>query len=157
MALEIEHKYIVVNDEYKKIADKSIHIIQGYLSDDKQRTVRVRTFGDKAFLTIKGQNIGAVRTEYEYEIPYADALAMLDTLCKKPVIDKIRHIVYYEGDKWEVDEFAGQLSGLTLAEIELLNENHSYAKPPFVGKNVTNDPRYYNSALASSGVIPKQE
>lgn len=155
MALEIEHKYIVVSDEYKSIAEKSIHIRQGYLSDDKQRTVRVRMFGDKAFLTIKGQNVGAVRAEYEYEIPVADAEAMLNTLCKKPIIDKTRHIVPYEGNRWEIDEFAGQLSGLTLAEIELPSEDYSYPLPPFVGKNVTDDPRYYNSVLSASGEIPK--
>ena len=157
MAKEIEHKYLVISEDYKNQASECLHIMQGYLCDEIDRTVRVRTRGSQAFLTIKGRNDGATRVEYEYEIPYADAQEMLHNLCKQPIIDKHRHIVMHEGHRWEIDEFHGLLEGLTLAEIELPFESYTYNKPDFVGKNVTDDPRYYNSALAASGKVPQQD
>ncbi len=147
MAKEIEHKYLVTDDSYKLLATEAHAIVQGYISREVNGTVRVRIVGDKARLTIKGRTVGDTRSEFEYEIPLADAEEMLRTLCPQPVISKTRHIVPYEGHTWEVDEFHGDLEGLTLAEIELPESIHSYALPPFVGRNVTGDPRYYNSAL----------
>lgn len=147
MATEIEHKYLVIDDSYKEIASSHIDICQGYLSTDKARTVRIRLAGDKAFITIKGKNIGDTRPEYEYHIPVADATLMLNNLCIQPIIRKTRHIVPYNGNTWEIDEFKGTLEGLTLAEIEIPSSEHKYDIPPFIGKNVTNDSRYYNSNL----------
>ena len=117
--------------------------------------MRVRTIDNRGFVTIKGKNKGALRQEFEYEIPVADAKDMLETLCLKPVIEKCRYIVVYEGEKWEVDEFKGALSGLVLAEIELPDVNHKYSIPKFIGKNVTGDPRYYNSVLSTATSLPE--
>ena len=155
MAKEIEHKYLTVSNEYRLLATSSHIICQGYLSLDKERTVRVRTIDNRGFVTIKGKNKGALRQEFEYEIPVADAKEMLETLCLKPVIEKCRYIVMYEGEKWEVDEFKGALSGLVLAEIELPDANHKYSIPKFIGKNVTGDPRYYNSVLSTATSLPE--
>ena len=146
MALEIEHKYLVKNDNYKKNSEESVLIRQGYLSRVPERTVRVRIKGEKGFITIKGKNAGAVRTEFEYEIPIEDAERILQ-LCPSPLLEKIRHIVPYEGHFWEVDEFLGERTGLVTAEIELHDENEIYAIPDFVGENVTGKPEYYNSNL----------
>lgn len=148
MAKEIEHKYLVSTDDYKQMCTEKIHIAQGYLSRNKGRTVRVRIAGDNAFITIKGPSVDDVRDEFEYPIPVEDAKIMLK-MCTPPVISKTRHIVHFEGNKWEVDEFHDQLQGLVMAEIELPSANHQYALPPFVGRNVTDDRRFYNSCLTT--------
>lgn len=147
MATEIEHKYIVIDNSYRELVSQSINIFQGYLSKDKERTVRIRIANDKAFITIKGKTMGDTRAEFEYPIPVDDALTMLKELCVQPIIEKTRHIVLYNGNTWEIDEFKGTLAGLTLAEIEIPSSQYKYDIPPFVGKNVTNDARYYNSNL----------
>lgn len=154
MSYEIEHKYLVKNSDYKVLAVEKHHIIQGYLSDAVECTIRVRIFDDRAYVTIKGKNYGAKRLEYEYEIPINEAREMLNLLCKKPILEKYRYIVISQGNRWEVDEFCGKLAGLTLAEIEIPSENYMYEKPDFIGKDVTSDARYYNSQLAISGKIP---
>ncbi len=155
MSVEIEHKYLVTDDAYKQLSSSVKHIIQGYLSKDKERTVRIRIADGNAYLTIKGKNEGDTRAEFEYTIPIDDAHILLNTLCIKPIIEKFRYIVVYEGNKWEIDEFKGALCGLTLAEIELPASDYKYDIPPFIGKNVTNDARYYNSNLVDK--IPKQD
>ena len=104
MAIEIERKFLVLNDEWKKKANP-FRVIQGYLQTDKECTLRVRVVDDKAALTIKGENTGAVRLEYEYAIPVIDALELLENLCKKPLIDKTRYLLEYRGLTWEIDEF----------------------------------------------------
>lgn len=146
MGLEIEHKYLVVNDGYRGMASYSSHIRQGYLSRVPGRTVRVRTRDLRGYITVKGITVGDVRREYEYEIPYEDACELLG-LCEGKVIDKIRYVVPYEGKVWEVDEFHGANEGLVTAEIELPSSGCEYKRPPFVGENVTGNPAYYNSNL----------
>ena len=146
MGVEIEHKYLLKNDSYRAMASKSEHIMQGYLSRDKQRTVRVRIKGSEAFLTIKTCNDGDTRGEFEYAIPPDDALQLLQA-CIPPVIEKTRFIVGYKGFSWEIDEFAGMLKGIVVAEIELPSSGTEYPLPPFAGENVTGDPRYYNSNI----------
>lgn len=146
MALEIERKYLVKNDTYKEMSTTSTRILQGYLSRDPERTVRVRVKGEMGFITVKGITRGATRLEFEYEIPIADAEAMLK-LCIPPVIDKIRYIVPFRGYTWEVDEFAGHRAGLVTAEIELSSESEAYSVPSFIGQEVTGNPAYYNSSL----------
>lgn len=148
MALEIEHKYLVKDSSYRGMATASYDIKQGYLSREPERTVRVRTFGDKGFITVKGVTRDCVRAEFEYEIPLKDASELL-AMCLPPVIEKRRYIVPFEGKCWEVDEFAGALQSLVLAEIELSSEHETYAAPPFIGENVTGNPAYYNSNLSS--------
>lgn len=147
MALEIEHKYLVINNDYKNNILKTIHIRQGYLSIDIERTVRVRIANENAYVTIKGKNSGDTRHEYEYHIPLNDAEELLNTLCIQPILEKYRHIVEYHGYTWEIDEFKGKLDGLVLAEIEIPSCKHKYDIPSFIGKNVTNDAQYYNSNL----------
>ncbi len=146
MATEIERKFLVVGTDWRSAAGTVIW--QGYLNADKDRTVRVRVAGTQAFLTVKGPNRGATRAEFEYDIPLADA-AQLRLLCQGPIIEKIRRAVPYGGFTWEIDEFGGDNQGLVVAEIELASEDDAFALPPWAGREVTNDPRYYNSNLAS--------
>jgi CYTH domain-containing protein len=146
MGLEIEKKYLVKDTSWKQQA-KGVHYRQGYLSSNPERTVRVRTLENKAFLTIKGISAGAVRSEYEYEIPFTEALELLTQLCEKPIIEKIRYKITYKGLIWEVDEFSGENQGLLVAEVELTNEQQEIELPPWVGEEVTTDTRYYNANL----------
>lgn len=146
MGIEIERKFLVVNDDYRE-KGKGVRFRQGYLSTIKERVVRVRIIGQQGFLTIKGVNVGAVRPEFEYEIPVDDATIMLEKLCERPTLDKIRYQVKYRGFIWEVDEFLGENAGLVVAEIELADEKQTIIKPEWVGEEVTGDPRYFNSNL----------
>ncbi len=146
MAKEIERKFLVVGDAWRALAKGTVYR-QGYLSTVKERTVRVRTIDDAAFLTIKGITVGMTRAEYEYEIPTADATEMLDDLCEKPIIEKSRYKIPFEGFTWEVDEFAGVNDGLIVAEIELADENQAFTKPDWIGEEVSGDPRYFNANL----------
>lgn len=146
MSTETEHKYLVISNEYEKMTNNSYRITQGYLSREPERTVRVRLIDDKAYLTIKGKTVDDTRAEYEYEIPFDDAQALIG-LCEGRIIDKIRYIVPYGGYIWEVDKFLGDLSSLIVAEIELKESTHNYPLPPFVGEEVTDNPQYYNSNL----------
>lgn len=147
MATEIEHKYLVTDKSYRVKADKVIHIKQGYLSRDKNRTVRVRTTDNQAFITIKGAGNGISRPEYEFEIPYADGISLLD-MCLPVIIEKTRHIVMDNGNKWEIDEYHGVHAGLVTAEIEIPNEEYTYPLPPFIGQDVTGNQKYSNAYLS---------
>ncbi len=120
---------------------------QGYLSTVKERTVRVRTVGEKGFLTIKGVTTGVTRAEFEYEVPAADANAMLDGLCEKPLVEKTRYRIPLDGYTWEVDEFHGDNDGLVVAEVELKSADEKPPLPEWVGEDVSSDPRYFNSNL----------
>ena len=148
MAKEIERKFLVTGSDWKALGSPVVYC-QGYLNSSPQRTVRVRIAGDHAFLTIKGPNKGAVRSEFEYPLPVEDARAMLEELAEKPIIEKTRTIVHWQDHIWEVDEFAGVNAGLVVAEIELTDEAQAFVKPSWVGKEVTGDARYYNSNLVS--------
>jgi adenylate cyclase len=146
MAKEIERKFLIKGDAWRSLA-KGTSYRQGYLNSAKERTVRIRTIDDKAYLTIKGLTVGATRSEYEYEIPLAECNAMLDTLAEKPIIDKNRYKVPFGGLTWEIDEFFGENAGLIVAEVELESEEQQFKKPEWVGEEVTGDPRYFNSNL----------
>ena len=146
MPTEIERKFLVNGSAWRSLAEP-VRYRQGYLSVDPERTVRVRLVGDKGFLTIKGITRGATRQEYEYPIPAADARELLDNLCRGPLIEKDRYKIEFQGMTWEVDEFFGENQGLTLAEVELPSEDHPLALPSWIGKEVTPDPRYFNSNL----------
>lgn len=150
MAREIERKFIVVGDAWRTEVVRSDGYRQGYLSTVKERTVRVRLVGDHGLLTVKGVTVGAARTEYEYSIPAADAAAMLDDLCERPLIEKTRHVVKHDRMSWEIDEFEGINAGLVVAEIELSREDQHFALPEWVGHEVTEDPRYFNSNLIAA-------
>lgn len=147
MSREIERKFLVRNDGWREQAGPGTPYRQGYLSLDPERSVRVRTAGDQAFLTIKGQSQGAARDEFEYPIPRRDAEQMLSSLCVQPLIVKMRYVVKDGPHKWEIDEFGGENRGLVLAEIELDDERQEIELPDWVGREVTNDPRYFNLSL----------
>jgi adenylate cyclase len=146
MGIEIERKFLVLNNDWEKYGSPILYK-QGYLSTHADRTVRVRITGDNAFLTIKGRNEGIKRLEYEYEIPINEANELLNFLCDHPIIEKTRTKIEWEGFIWEVDEFMGINKGLVIAEIELPSENTHFKKPNWIGKEVSEDIRYYNSNL----------
>jgi adenylate cyclase len=146
MGLEIERKFLLANDGWRGLA-KGVAYRQGYLCASKERSVRVRIAGDQGFLTIKGATVVATRREYEYQIPLADAHAILDDLCPQPQIEKKRYSIPYQGFVWEVDEFFGLNHGLIVAEIELDREDQPFARPEWIGQEVTGDSRYANAAL----------
>ena len=151
MAKEIERKFLVIGDEWKKGAVGTLYR-QGYLNSAKERTVRIRTIDDKAFLTIKGLTVSCTRLEFEYPIPHADCVKMLDDLAEKPIIEKTRYkIPAGNGLTWEIDEFHGRHSSLVIAELELPHPDCTFELPGFVGKEVTGDPQYYNSVLSQQG------
>ena len=145
MALEIERKFLVKENDWRNVQGTMYR--QGYLNSDENRNVRVRVINDRGYLTVKGISQGATRVEYEYEIPRAEAEAMLDNLCEKPLIIKKRYKIEFKGFVWEVDEFLGENQGLIIAELELESENQVFIKPEWIGKEVTGDPKYFNSNL----------
>jgi CYTH domain-containing protein len=146
MATEIERKFLVKSDAWREGAPGT-EIRQGYLARDKQRSVRVRVAGDKAFITVKGAGEGISRSEFEYPVPLEDAREMLG-LCLPSLIEKTRYERHHAGHLWEVDEFQGDNAGLIVAEIELEAEDRDFEKPEWVGEEVTDDSRYLNACLA---------
>ncbi len=146
MALEIERKYLVDLEKLGTL-ENGTRIKQGYLSTNKDAVVRVRVKNDKAYLTIKGSNIGVTRLEFEYEIPLDEANEMLDKLCQNPVIDKTRYLINHENHIWEVDIFYGDNEGLVVAEVELSSEDEHINLPIWVKEEVSHDDRYFNSNL----------
>ena len=148
MPVEIERKFLVLGKDWKDGAASRVYK-QGYLSQDTARNVRVRLAGEQAFLTIKGIAQGISRQEFEYPIPPEDAKQLL-TLCVPTIITKTRYFIDTRDRRWEVDEFHGDNEGLVIAETELQNENEAVALPPWVGREVSHDPRYFNAALAQT-------
>ncbi len=148
MPVEIEHKFLVKNSDYKN-GITPIVIRQGYLADTQNGVVRVRLFGEDCLLTVKGRtdDDGLSRLEYEYSIPFKDGQEMLDKLCLPPLIEKNRYIVAIGKHKWEVDEFLGINQGLVVAEIELGDKNEQFTKPNWLGDELTGKLEYYNSNL----------
>lgn len=147
MGTEIERKFVVTGSVWRD--SDSVYFCQGYLNRDNHRTIRVRIAGDRGVLTIKGLTTGASRPEFEYSIPVSDAKEML-SLCDGPVVEKNRHVVQHDGLRWEVDEFLGDNKGLIVAEVELDSEDQTIDFPDWVGAEVTDDPRYFNSNLATT-------
>ena len=146
MGVEIERKFLLQGDAWRGLG-QAVLLRQGYLSSARERVVRVRIEGEQAMLTIKGANVGASRGEWEYPIPLADAVELLDGLCEQPLIEKVRHRIEHAGMVWEVDEFLGANAGLVVAEIELASEDQPFEKPDWIGAEVSGDARYYNANL----------
>lgn len=146
MAKEIEYKYLVKGNKWKSLAQGTIYR-QGYIPTAGKQTVRVRIIGDQGYLTIKGESIGAVRSEFEYSIPLKDAEEILNGLCDRPIIEKIRYKIPYGDLVWEVDEFLGENAGLIIAEVELADEHQEIILPDWIDRQVS-DPKYFNSNLA---------
>lgn len=148
MAKEIERKFLVNTALWRAMA-VGTRYRQGYLSSVKERVVRVRIAGDRSFLTIKGLTTGVSRLEFEYPIPLADATVMLDELCERPLIEKMRHREAFAGWTWEIDVFHGDNDGLVVAEVEIANPEDKVELPRWAGAEVSNDPRYFNNNLAA--------
>ena len=149
MATEIERKFLIRDDRWRQQADGGQRIAQGYLIGGRDASVRVRIEGDQANLNIKSATLGIYRQEYEYPIPLEDAREMLDNLCEKPVIEKVRYHVSYTGHVWEIDVFEGENAGLVVAEIELDSEDETFEQPDWLGEEVSDDERYYNVSLVN--------
>lgn len=147
MATEIERKFLVTSDAWLKVSDKGTFFRQGYLVGAEKASVRVRIEGSMANLNIKSATLGVRRQEFEYDIPLTEAEEMLDTLCEQPQIEKVRYHVPVGAHTWEVDVFAGDNEGLIVAEIELTDENEPFERPAWIGKEVSDDTRYYNVCL----------
>lgn len=148
MGTEIERKFLVVGEAWRALSQPTF-LRQGYLSTDRDRTVRVRRAGKAGTITVKGASRGATRSEFEYAIPVADADQMIDGFCIRPIIEKNRHEIPMGAVTWEVDEFLGVNRGLVVAEIELRFEDQRFSKPDWIGKEVTDDPRYFNANLVT--------
>ncbi len=146
MAQEIERKFLI-DPALLELPAEGETIRQGYIPTSTKTAVRVRIKGGQAFLTLKGENRGAVRSEFEYSIPLEDAMAMLDELCQPPMIDKVRYRIPHAGHLWEVDRFHGENEGLWVAEVELEAEYERVELPSWIRQEVTGDPRYYNANL----------
>lgn len=153
MAREIERKFLVASDFWRAIAGDGEHLIQGYFANLELAgiapVIRVRVADNRGFLTIKGRPCGLARSEFEYEIPFEDAQAMLREFCGNRVVEKIRYFLPAgDGLIWEIDEYLEQNQGLFTAEIELPSEDTSFLRPEWLGEEVTGDPRYTNAALS---------
>lgn len=146
MAVEIERKFLIRNDSWKKDVIKALECRQGYIISDRKRTVRVRMMGESGYLTVKGATSNISRMEFEYEIDKADASYML-MLCDN-LVEKTRHYIKHAGMTWELDVFAGANAGLVMAEIELESESQAFDLPDWAGEEVSGDERYFNSYLS---------
>jgi len=147
MAKEIERKFLVHSRKWSDLG-AGLAIRQGYLCASKQSSVRVRTLGDRGYVTIKGETSGITRDEYGYEIPLVDANEILGNLCEHPPIEKTRYRIVFKGHTWEVDEYAGANRGLTVAEVELKDAREQVELPDWIDREVSGDPRYFNSNLS---------
>jgi adenylate cyclase len=146
MGYEIEKKFLLRDDSWQELG-QGYRFRQGYLTSSEGGTVRIRTCRNTAWITVKGPTDNGVRREYEYEIPVADALQMLKELCIPPIIEKIRYTFTLDSFVWEIDKFLGENEGLVVAEIELDSPDQPFPKPSWLGKEVTDRPRYYNASL----------
>lgn len=147
MGTEIERKFLLRNDDWHKAADAGTAFEQGYLTEAEQASVRIRIEGERANINIKGATLSITRREFEYPIPLEDARELLAELCRKPLIKKTRYHVAHADHVWDIDVFEGENAGLVVAEIELKDEAETFARPDWLGEEVSDDPRYYNVCL----------
>ncbi len=145
---EIERKFLILNEDWRRLVASAIPMRQGYLNSEKRCSVRVRISGDEASLNIKGATIGAKRLEFEYPIPLDQANIMLDSLSAGPLIEKVRYLIPQGHLTWEIDVFSGDNAGLVVAEIELSDPDEVFEIPAWIGEEVTHDTRYYNTCLS---------
>lgn len=148
MGIEIERKFLIADDSWREQAGEGERYRQGYLFTGQHCSVRLRAAGDRAWLNVKGATVGAARPEFEYDVPHADAIAMLDDLCDPGQIDKTRYRVPVGRHCFEVDVFHGANEGLVVAEVELAAPDEAFERPSWLGAEVTDDTRYYNARLA---------
>lgn len=150
MAVEIERKFLVRDETWRELVAPGVRYRQGYLSRSGPASVRVRIGGSRAHLNIKSATLEMQRLEYEYEIPLDEAEELLEHVCLRPVIEKTRYKVEFHRHTWEIDVFEGENAGLVVAEVELSRADETFDCPPWVGKEVTEDPRYYNVCLVDN-------
>lgn len=148
MGIEIERKFLLTSNSWRRSVRKSSKFRQGYLSQSGDASVRVRSDTKQGWINIKSIALGPKRQEFEYEIPVSDANQMLNTLARQPLIEKIRHLTEVGSHTWEIDEFEGENTGLIVAEIELSKIEEHFERPAWIGAEVTMDARYYNTYLA---------
>lgn len=148
MGIEIERKFRLLNDSWRATISASTLLRQGYLANTARASVRVRIAGTQGWISVKAMTVGITRAEYEYLVPVAEAEQMLRELCEGPLIEKWRHLVRHGTSEWEIDEFLGDNAGLVVAELELDDEQERFARPDWLGAEVTGDERYYNFRLA---------
>ena len=157
MGIEIERKFILKNDDWKPLVTKTHVIRQGYLQSGleaaQKSSVRIRISNDRANINVKSVELTTIRQEFEYEIPLADAQQMLSTLCDETIIEKTRYHVPYASHLWEIDIFEGLNEGLQIAEIELKDPDETFEIPDWIGKEVSDDKRYYNIYLLKTPYI----
>lgn len=148
MAVEIERKFLLASDDWRDEVEESLEMKQGYLSRDAQSSVRVRICNGRADINVKSTRDGIYRLEYEYPIPLEDGEELLRLVAHRPIIHKTRHLVRRDGHCWEIDEFHGENQGLVVAEVELESRDQDFVRPPWLGKEISTDARYYNSNLS---------
>lgn len=146
MPLEIEKKFLMKNSGWRDNAEGVLYK-QGYIVRTPQKSVRIRTFKNRGYITIKGSKAGITRSEFEYEIPFAEATELLNDFCEKKFIEKTRYKIEFGGKLWEIDEFHGDNNGLIIAEIELNSPDEKFSLPPWIGEEVSHDSKYFNSNL----------
>lgn len=151
MPVEIERKFLVVSEQWRSEAGPGRRFCQGHVARGGGASVRVRRADEKAYITVKGARSGISRAEFEYEIPVQDAEEMLQTLCAKPLLEKTRYCVKHAGLTWEIDVFTGHADGLVVAEIELASADQPIDPPLWIGAEVTDDPRFRSSSIATAG------
>lgn len=147
MGTEIERKFLVSDESWRKKAGESTRYRQGYLSQIEECSVRIRVGAGKAHLNLKSATLDVSRAEFEYAVPLDEAEEILNQLCRRPLIEKTRYLVVHAGHEWEVDVFEGENAGLVVAEIELADAQQAFERPPWAGQEVSDDPRYYNVCL----------
>lgn len=147
MATEIERKFLVVGDAWRAAATARIRMRQGYLTREGPSSVRVRIAGDEARFNLKSAEVGTTRLEFDWPVPKDEAEQILDRLCHRPLIEKVRHLVPIGDHLWEIDEFEGDNAGLVVAELELGAADEAFVRPAWLGREVTHERRYYNQAL----------
>jgi adenylate cyclase len=150
MPTEIERKFLLHDDSWRNSVSHQQRIIQGYMANTDKCSVRIRVSGDKANINIKSMTIDISRSEYEYPVPVNEANDMLHSLCIKPLIEKTRNYVNDNGHTWEIDEFEGDNKGLVIAELELDKADQQFVSPPWLGKEVSGDLRYFNISLVKN-------
>jgi len=147
MSIEIERKFLIINDNWKHLPSQKADYTQGYFATNKDCSIRVRVTEDAASINIKSATLGIYRSEFDYPIPVEDARELLETLCIHPLIEKTRYKIQDNNHVWEVDVFSGENEGLIVAEIELKSIDEEFTKPDWIGEEVSDDPRYYNVCL----------
>jgi len=147
MGIEIERKFLVLGDAWRATATQRLRMRQGYLTTDGPSSVRIRISGEEARFNLKSAEVGTTRLEFDWAVPLAEAEQILDRLCHRPLIEKVRHLVPHGGHVWEIDEFEGENAGLVVAELELGAADERFDRPAWLGREVTTERRYYNQAL----------